>query len=114
MIYLLLLLNIVLLVTGQILWKKELGTINGFNLANIKILLASPYIWGGLFLYVIATFIWFYILSKGKLSVVYPLQSLAYVFGVIAAWLIFQEAIPMTRWIGVGFLVLGACFIAIK
>lgn len=114
MIYLMLLINILLLVTGQILWKKELGAIDGFSMQNIKILLASPYIWGGLFLYVIATLIWFYILSKGKLSIVYPLQSFAYVFGVLAAWLIFQEAIPVTRWIGVGFLMLGAFFIAVK
>lgn len=108
MVYILLLFNIALLVVGQILWKMELNTVVSFNAATIKGLLTSAYIWGGLFLYVLATVLWFYILAKGKLSIVYPLQSLAYVFGVLAAWLIFQEAVPLTRWIGVGFLVLGA------
>lgn len=115
MLYLLVLINVVLLVFGQVLWKMELGRLQGsLTLEAIPRLLTSPFIWGGLFIYVLATVLWFYILSRGKLSVVYPLQSLAYVLGVLAALLIFREAVPLTRWLGVGLIVLGAFFVAWK
>lgn len=115
MLYLLVLINVVLLVFGQVLWKMELGRLKGpLTLEAIPCLLTSPFIWGGLFIYVLATVLWFYILSRGKLSVVYPLQSLAYVLGVLASLLIFREAVPLTRWVGVGLIVLGAFFVAWK
>ncbi|MGI9952109.1 EamA family transporter [Moorellaceae bacterium AZ2] len=111
-IYLLVALNVLLLVGGQILWK--LGISQRADLKAVVMALFTPYILGGLILYAIATVLWLYILSREQLSIVYPLQSTAYALGVLAAWLIFKEAIPLTRWIGVLFIFMGAAFIAMK
>lgn len=74
----------------------------------------NPYIFSGLIIYGAATVIWLYILSKAELSMVYPLQSLCYVAAAVTAVLVFKENIPLTRWGGIGLIVLGAYFIAMK
>ena len=60
-----------------------------------------------------AMFTWFYILRHFEFSAAYPLTSFSYVFGVLAAVWIFGEAVPLTRWIGLGFIVLGT-FLLLK
>jgi len=60
-----------------------------------------------------AMLIWFYILRHFEFSVAYPLTSFSYVFGVLAAVWIFGEAVPLTRWIGLGLIVLGT-FLLLK
>lgn len=115
MIYLLLSINIILLVAGQTLWKIGLTGISmKCSMYNILRMFLNPYIFGGLIIYGLATIIWLYILSKAELSLVYPLQSLCYVVAAIAAILIFKENIPLTRWSGLGFIVLGAYLVSIK
>ncbi|MEW8955505.1 EamA family transporter [Clostridium sp.] len=115
MLYTLLFINILLLVTGQTLWKIGLeGNTMELSFKGIINLIFNPYIFSGIVLYGIATIIWFYILSKGDLSLVYPLQSLCYVLAIFVAMFIFKESIPVTRWIGVIFIVIGAFFVAIK
>ncbi len=115
MIYLLLSINIILLVSGQTLWKIGLTGIEiKFNMQNILRLFFNPYIFGGLIIYGAATVIWLYILSRAELSLVYPLQSLCYVATAVAAVLIFKENIPPARWGGLGLIVLGAYFVSIK
>jgi drug/metabolite transporter (DMT)-like permease len=115
MIYILLLINILLLVSGQTLWKMGLTGIElKFSLQDIVKLFFNPYIFVGLIIYGAATVIWLYILSRAELSLVYPLQSLCYVTAAVAAVLIFKENIPLTRWGGLGLIVLGAYFVSIK
>jgi len=60
-----------------------------------------------------ATVLWLYILKKFPFSQAYPLTSLSFVFGMIAAWLVFGENIPFSRWIGLVLVVLG-CFLIMK
>jgi len=60
-----------------------------------------------------AMLIWFYILRHFEFSVAYPLTSFSYVFGVLAAVWIFGEAVPLTRWIGLGLIVFGT-FLLLK
>ncbi|MBM7868763.1 putative membrane protein [Clostridium pascui] len=115
MMYLLLLLNIIFLVAGQTLWKIGLSGMDlEFTVHGVINMIINPYILGGLSIYSVATVIWFYILSKAELSVVYPIQSLCYVAAAVIALLIFKENIPPTRWFGIGLIVLGACFVSIK
>lgn len=115
MIYVLLTINIILLTIGQTLWKMGLkGVELKFSMQSIVEMFFNPYIFGGLIIYGVATVIWLYILSKAELSLVYPLQSLCYVAAAVAAVLIFKENIPLTRWGGIGLIVLGAYFVAIK
>lgn len=60
-----------------------------------------------------ATVLWLYILKKYPFSQAYPLTSLSFVFGMISAWLVFGEAVPLSRWIGL-ILVVGGCFLIMK
>lgn len=110
----LILMNVLLLTTGQILWKIGLNQAGGFNMANAVKVLFSPLIIAGIVLFVIATGIWFAVLGKTDLSFAYPLQSTAYVLGMLAAWLIFKEVIPLTRWIGAGVIILGVYLVSMK
>ena len=64
----------------------------------------------GLF-FISATVLWMYILKHYPFSIAYPITSFAYVFGMLAAFFIFREAIPLTRWIGVALIVAGVFFL---
>lgn len=114
MAYVLLVLNILFLVAGQIVWKMGLNGQGGLQLNNILTVMLSPLILLGIALYGIATILWLFVLSRLPLSVAYPMQSLAYVLGLIVAWWIFGEAIPLNRWIGAGIIVAGVMVIGMK
>ncbi|MDF2592702.1 MAG: putative small multidrug resistance transrane protein [Clostridia bacterium] len=109
MIYILILINISLLVIGQLFWKYGI-TQTGFQLTldNIIKIVMNKYIILGMISYVAATFIWLYVLSKRDVSSVYPLQSLCYLVMLIAGILIFKETVTLNRWIGVLLIVAGA------
>lgn len=62
--------------------------------------------------FIIAALLWFYMIKNFPLSVAYPLGSLSYVFAMFASMFFFNEYISMTRWIGVGLIMAGCCFIA--
>ena len=60
---------------------------------------------------VAASVVWFYILKHHDLSLAYPLISISYIFGTLAAVFIFHETVPLTRWIGVLFIMIGVAFL---
>jgi EamA-like transporter family. len=62
--------------------------------------------------YGIATVIWMYIIKHFPFSIAYPMISLSYVFGMLAAIFIFHEEVTFTRWIGVFLIITGCCLIA--
>ena len=103
---------VLLLVIGQTLWKigAEKITFSGFK--TVIQLIMSPWIVTGGVLYVVATFIWLYLLSKLPLSLLYPLQSIAYIFALFIGMLLFKEIIPPTRWLGVCVILLGVYLVA--
>lgn len=113
-IILLILFNVILLTGGQLLWKKSLAAAGGISLHNFLQVFMSPFVLAGLFLYVVATVVWFVVLSKADLSFAYPLQSMAYIVGMLAAWLILKEAIPVTRWVGVLIIMMGVAVVSYK
>lgn len=107
------LINTMLMASGQILFK--LGS-NGKKLdsfLSMVQLLFSPIILVALCLYAFTTMLWLYILSKVDISFAYPVQALAFPVVLIVSSLLFKEAIPTTRWIGVGIILIGV-FIAVK
>ncbi|NLX03396.1 MAG: hypothetical protein GXY40_12855 [Syntrophomonadaceae bacterium] len=106
-ILLLLSLEIALLVWGQILWKTGVNQIGIVGLNNVMDLLISPYVWCGIAIYGLATLIWMFILSRANLSTVYPMQSLAYVFGLLAGIMLFGEKVTAAGWIGVLLIISG-------
>lgn len=56
--------------------------------------------------------LWMGLLKRLEFSVLYPLVSISYIFGLIAAKVIFYEQIPPIRWFGVGLIILGVFFIS--
>lgn len=115
MIYVLLFINIIMLVCGQVLWKVGIGKSDfTFSAKGIINMITNPYILGGGIIYVFATVIWIYILSKEELSRVYPLQSLCYVVGTLAGVLIFKEYFTFNKGLGLVFIIIGAFVIVSK
>jgi len=62
--------------------------------------------------YGVGAVLWLYILKHYPFSMAYPLISMSYVFGMIAAVLVFHESVPAIRWIGVLLIMAGCFFIA--
>lgn len=58
-----------------------------------------------------ASLLWVYMLRMFPLSVVYPMASLCYVFGMIAALTVFHEDVSTVKWIGVALIMAGCCLI---
>lgn len=110
---LLIIINTLILVAGQFLWKFGMTnkTHSFGSLLQILKVLFSPYIFTGLILYGIATVLWLFILSKVQLSVAYPLQSIAYLITIVAAYFLFGEPITFWKVMGVLFIMLGVSMI---
>ena len=60
-----------------------------------------------------AGLLWMYILKHWPFSLAYPLSSLAYVFGMIAAMLVFHEHVAWTQWLGILFIMAG-CYLVVN
>ena len=66
----------------------------------------------GAALYGLSLIVWIIGLSRVPVSVAYPMLSLGYVVNAIAAHYLFGEAVTVTRWLGIGFIVLGVWLVA--
>lgn len=58
-----------------------------------------------------AMLVWMYVLKRYEFSLAYPLLSISYIIGLLAAAFIFHETVPLTRWIGVGIIMVGVYFV---
>lgn len=115
MIYLLVFINIICLVLGQAIWKLGANTIKfSFSFKGIINLILNPYLIGGGIIYVIATFLWIYILSKEDLSKVYPMQSLCYILGALVGVIIFNEAMAPLKILGLVLIICGAFIVSMS
>lgn len=56
--------------------------------------------------------LWMYIVKHYPLSVAYPMISLSYVLGMLAAIAFFHESVSAVKWMGIGFIMIGCCLIA--
>ncbi|MCL6594313.1 MAG: EamA family transporter, partial [Alicyclobacillus sp.] len=65
-----------------------------------------------IFLYAVATVVWIYLLKQLPLSLLYPLQSLAYVAAVCVGMWVFHEPVPWTRWLGLAVILVGVVLVA--
>lgn len=98
---------------GQVLLKLALAKLGKFewSWAYFKTVLTDWWLLACGISFGIATVLWLYILKKFPFSQAYPMTALGYVFGMIAALLVFGEQIPLARWFGVVFVVLGCMLI---
>lgn len=112
MVYLVLIANILLLVTGQVLWKMAVSNIDTWSLQAALRLVLSPLFIGGAALYVVATGLWLYVLSKLPLSVAYPSQSMSYILAAVLALVLFRETVQPMQWVGMLVIMFGVYLVA--
>ncbi len=62
--------------------------------------------------YVLSLFVWILGLSRVPVSIAYPLLSIGYIVNAIAAHYLFGEDVTTTRWLGIGFIVVGVWLVA--
>lgn len=63
---------------------------------------------------IVAMAMWFYMLKHWDLSLAYPMQSIAYIWGMLASAVFLHETIVPSRWIGVVLIMAGVCVMVIK
>ncbi len=104
-----------LLVSGQVALKFALARMLPFGWTRqffASVLLNWQFALSGL-LFGAASVLWMYIVKHFQFSIAYPMVSLSYVFGTVAAIVFFHEDVSALKWIGVGLIMLG-CFLIAK
>ncbi len=113
--YFLLILNIILVTSAQLLLKLGtnalVGSTPGVTIYEKIVRLLNPYLILGGIVYAGSFLLWIYILSKNQLSYVYPIMSLSYVTTVIAARYFLSETISLSQVVGVLLIITGTLFI---
>ena len=66
----------------------------------------------GVAFYMVSLVVWIMGLSRVPVSIAYPMLSLGYIINAVAAHYLFGEAVTMSRWLGIGFIVLGVWLVA--
>jgi multidrug transporter EmrE-like cation transporter len=66
----------------------------------------------GIACYALSVFVWILGLSRVPVSIAYPLLSVGYVVNAVGAHFLFGEAVTLTRWLGIGFIVIGVTLVA--
>lgn len=116
--FLLLLVSLVCSIGGQFFLKAgavKLGRVNMNNaLTHILSIVLTPELMTGLICYGLGAVLYILLLTRVDLSIVGPSISLTYVFSVLMGYFIFKEFIPITRVIGLGFIVCGVVLVIWK
>ena len=98
---------------GQVLLKLAMAQLPKFSWSwsYFRAVLTDWWLLAGGVSFGAATVLWLYILKHFPFSQAYPLTALGYIFGMVAAIVVFGESVPLTRWIGVVLIVAGCMFI---
>ena len=72
----------------------------------------NPHIIGGMFCYAFSLVVWIMALSRVPVSIAYPMLSIGYVISAIAAYFLFGESLGPTRWLGIGFIIVGVWLVS--
>ena len=72
----------------------------------------NPYIIGGMFCYALSLVVWIMALSRVPVSIAYPMLSIGYVVSAIAAYYLFGESLGVSRWLGMGFIIIGVYLVS--
>ena len=113
-LFLLALLQGTLLAGGQVLLKFALARMLPFSmtLAFWKSVFVNWQFAACGLCYGAGSLLWFHIVKNYPFSMAYPLVSLSYVLGMVAAIVFFHEDVNLVKWIGVGMIMFGCFLIA--
>lgn len=105
-----------LLLSGcQVLLKLALARMGSlaWTCEFFRRLLTNWWLLGSGICFALSSMLWIYMLKHFPFSMAYPMISISYVFGMVAAIIFFHETVPLHRWIGV-FLIMGGCCLIAK
>lgn len=114
MAYLMVAVSVILGAAGQILFKKGMMEVGGFELSRILSIIFSPSIFTGFVFYGTSSIIWLYVLSKFQLSTVYPILSMGYIITAMAGYFLFSEKISFVNAVGILCICIGVVLITRK
>jgi drug/metabolite transporter (DMT)-like permease len=103
---------------AQLMLKHGMMTLGPLSFAGVNPVVKmlqivfSPWVFAGLFTFVISMASHLYVLSKVELSYAYPFLSLAYVAVLVFAYFVFREDINAWRVAGIAFICIGTVLIA--
>lgn len=72
----------------------------------------NPHIVGGMICYAFSLVVWIMGLSRVPVSVAYPMLSIGYVVSAIAAYFLFGEVLAASKWLGIGFIIVGVFLVS--
>lgn len=115
MAYFLLALNVILMASGQLLFKKSAD----FMTSNPQLqfpmnYLTNVWFYAAILVFGFATLVWTQVLTKLPLSLAYPIASSAYIFTVAGAYFIFREHVDLLDYVGVALIITGITLTALK
>ena len=114
-IYLLIPVMAILLVSAQAMWGlaiKHGNLIQGGVVQSVTNVIGSPKIWLGALLYMLATAVYFVMLSRGKFFVIQiSMAGIATILSTILASVIFYEAISAANIMGMFLVITGLFFV---
>jgi drug/metabolite transporter (DMT)-like permease len=102
----------------QVLFKMGMNSIGPLedllSLKTVTMILSNKYIIIGLILYGVSSVLWLVGLSMLDVSLMYPLLSLAYVVTTVLAFMVLNEPVRTTRWIGILLIILGSILVGVN
>ncbi|MEH2049707.1 EamA family transporter [Nostoc sp.] len=100
---------------GQFFLKLGALKLSKFNsanaISNIISIATTPELLIGLTCYGLGAIAYILLLTRVNLSIAAPSISLVYVFSVLLGYFIFKETIPLTRLVGLSFIVGGVILV---
>jgi len=110
-----------LMALAQIFLKTGVTGMGGFKLKGTKDvfplllnIIKNKAILAGMFLMVSSFFLWLYILSVAKLSLVFPLTASMYIFVALLSFFILGEKLALFNYVGVALIISGTAFLLMK
>jgi multidrug transporter EmrE-like cation transporter len=110
--------GVLLNAAAQLLLKAGTNAIGAFDFSAGNVvpvgakIATQPYIVCGVGCYIVSVVIWILALSRTQVSLAYPMLSIGYAVNAVAAWYLFGEALTVTRFAGIGIIVLGVFIVA--
>lgn len=114
--------SVLLASAGQVFFKKGMNILGTQNipcsltgiLGMLIHVVFSPMVFVGLLLYISSTLVWLLALSRTSLNFAYPFTALTFILVMLSSSLIFSEALPINRIIGVAVICFGVILTSIK
>lgn len=104
------------LVLRQVFLKLSISRFSDFGI-NLNTFIQSfknLYVFLAFLSFVYGLLLWVYVLSIYQFNRVYPLVSMSYLYGLLAARFVFRESIPKNRVYGVIIIIAGVVLVTIK